>query len=139
MERSSRKWLRIRIALVAISALMWSVFGSETQGYFSGPPDWIVLAVLVGFPLLFVIAMFVLRSDKSWSAPSWRENPFDLSRPLEVMHLCGWCFVAGAAAMFATAVLRSPLEWDWLLPASMGAGVLAGVRVVSAPLMRSGT
>jgi hypothetical protein len=125
--------------MVVLSAIAWPLFRTEMQGDFSARPSWEVPTVLVGFAVFGAISMAVLRPDKDWSSLSWHDNPFDMSQPLQSLHLSGWCFMAGSATLLVLGVFRSPSDWAWVLPASLGVGFLAAVRVVSFAFGRRGT
>ncbi len=72
-------------------------------------------------------------------APNWRDNPLDISRPLEGFHLSAWSFLAGAVALLVFGLFQKPTDWAWVLPASLGVGLLIGVRLVAIPEHRRGT
>ena len=139
MGTTSQNWKAVRVALVLLSAPLWLFFRSEMQGDFSAPPRLHFPLVLFGFSLFGVIVLSVLRSDKEWVIPSWHANPFDMARPLEGLHLSAWGFIVGALALLLVGVLRAPIDWSWVLPGCVGVGLLAGIRVVSIPIHRSGT
>lgn len=108
------------------------------QDDFSSPPSWYFPLAIAGFAAFGVVFLSVLRSDQEWTTPSWRHNPLDTSRPLEGFHLAAWSFLAGALALLMAAALREPTDWAWVLPACIGIGFLAGVRLVSIPEHRHG-
>ena len=139
MESRSQTWLLVRIAFVLLSAPAWLAIRAQMQDDFSKPPTWYFPLVLVGFSAFAVIFLSILRSDKEWVAPSWRSSPLDLGRPLERFHLSAWSFLAGAIALLVMGFFREPTDWAWVLPASVGIGMLTGVRLVSIPEHRHGT
>jgi hypothetical protein len=139
MQEASQNWKSIRVALVVLSAPIWLFFRSEMQGELSTPPSWYFPLVLCGFTLFGVIFLSVLRPDKEWAAPSWHANPFDMTRPLEGLHASGWGSIAGALTLFVFGMLQAQTDWSWVLPGCFGAGLLAGIRVVSIPIHRRDT
>lgn len=139
MESRSRSWLAFRIATVLLSLPAWIVIRSQMQDDFSDPPSWYFPLLLTGFVAFGVVALCALRSDKEWAAPSWRNNPFDIARPLEGFHLSAWSFLGGALALFLSGLMREPIDWAWVLPGCMGVGILLGVHIASIPEDRHGT
>ena len=139
MESRSQTWLIIRIASLVLSAPLWLIFRAEMPGDFSVPPSWYFPLFLVGFSLFSVIFISVIRSDKEWVAPSWYDNPFDRSRPLQAFHLASWSFLVGSLFLLVVGLFREQPDWAWVLPACMGIGMLAGVRYVSIPKRGHGT
>jgi len=139
MESRSQTWLIVRVLFVALSAPAWLMARATMQDDFSAPPSWYFPLILVGFSLIGVIFLSVLRSDKEWAPPSWRANPLDVSRPLQGFHLAAWSLIVGSLALVAAGLFREQADWAWVLPACVGIGMLAGVRLVSIPKHRNGT
>ena len=139
MESRSQTWLIVRVALVALSAPSWLMIRATIEDDFSVPPSWYFPLFLAGFSLFGVVFLSVLRSDKEWGAPNWHDNPLDMTRPLQGLHLSAWSFIAGAFALLLFGLLQAPIDWAWVLPGCIGIGLLAGVRLVSIPEHRHGT
>jgi len=139
MDRLPLTWLQLRIALVVLSAPAWLAIRAAMQDDFSTPPSWHFPIILIGFSGFFVLFLSVLRADMEWVAPSWHHSPLDNHRPLEGLHLSACSFLAGALALLVVGILREPTDWAWVLPASVGLGLLVGVRLASIPEARNGT
>ena len=92
---------------------------------------------LIGFPLFGVIGWSTLDGGKDWSAPSWHATPFDNHQPLQGLHAGAWGFIAGAVTLVIAGQFETPVDWAWVLPGCIGAGILAGVRLVAIPPHRA--
>lgn len=138
MESRSQTWLLVRIVFVLLSMPAWLVIRAQMQDGFSRPPSWYFPLLITGFGAFAVVLPSVLRSDKEWVAPSWRNSLLSTGRPLEGFHLCAWSFLAGAFALLVVGLFREPTDWAWVLPGCIGIGILAGIRLVSVPEHRLG-
>lgn len=136
MDTPPRNWKAIRIALIALYAPLWLVVRAMMEDDFSSPPAWHVPLVLLGIPMCVVIVWSTLDDGKDWSAPSWHATPFDSHRPLQGLHAGAWGFIAGAVALLIAGLFKTPVDWAWVLPGCIGAGILAGMRVVAIPFHR---
>lgn len=119
--------------MIVLQAPLWLIVRASMQDDFPSPPAWHVPLALIGFSLFGVIGWSTLDSAKDWSAPSLRANPFDNHQPLQGLHAGAWGFLAGAVALFLVGLFKTPVDWAWVLPGCIGAGILAGVRVAAIP------
>jgi hypothetical protein len=133
MDTPPRNWKAIRIASIALHAPLWLIVRAMMEDDFSSPPEWHFPLVLIGFSMFGVIGWSTLDGGKDWSAPRWDVDPFDNHQPLQGLHMGAWGFIAGAVALLIAGQSETPVDWAWVLPGCIGAGILAGVRVVAIP------
>lgn len=127
-----KKWLYIRLGIVAASAAVSAFAGPATAH--SNPP--VGLRQLV-FGFLFGVAgMLVLmalqfinkRSPESWQRPSWYEKPFQFKQPLQFLHLGAWLLITSSLVTASMTWHEHPeFTLDALMPLVIGIGMMLGV------------
>jgi len=127
-----KKWLYIRLGIVAASAAFSALAGPVTAH--SDPP--VGLRQLV-FGFLFGIAgMLVLlalqflnkRSPESWQRPTWHEKPFQFKQPLQFLHLGAWILIMSSLVTASMTWHNYPeFTLDALMPLVIGIGMMLGV------------
>lgn len=91
------KWVYVRLALVLFVGINSFFVSPDTQ---ASPRmslvDVIAIFVISPFALVAVIGFqaFNPRSAKNWTRPSWNENPFSFSNPLQFFHLGAYVFLS---------------------------------------------
>ena len=135
-------WFKIRLALIAIgfAAGMFLPWNETATAFGEMPREMLVLVLILsvgGVLLSPIILLFVIGiqstnpfSDRRWTRPAHRSNPFRFGNPLLFFHFAA--YFTGAQAL---GVLVSALWWG-PYAAAMGAlgiagaaGILLGVRL----------
>ncbi|HVM48374.1 MAG TPA: hypothetical protein VMU04_10120 [Candidatus Acidoferrum sp.] len=130
----AKKWLWVRIGIVALGALS-GIEMTSADAVAKSNIDWLACAVLLGAVPLMLLAVigFQARNPSSaptWRRPSWCINPFLPSEPLQFFHLAAFAFMAGGFVGVATLPFRgvsaAPLAASLL---SVGAGAWLGIHL----------
>jgi len=119
------------ILLVAVGAL----FAPLVPG--ARPPiGWTALLVIFGacclsMPIILGLQRVNRRTNKSWSRPSWSGNPLSLRNPVQFFYFAAVLSIAQAVVvLFRIALTSTAFYVEALVPLAMGAGILAGIKLV---------
>lgn len=127
-------WLYIRLVLISASVLL-SIAGGPLHAHAQPPITLSMLAIPFIFGIIFlqfvsVIRFFDKSSEKYWTRPSWHQNPFNFSQPLQFFHFGGWWMLMTS---IPTAVLTlsqvNQYILDSLMPVFFGLGIIIGTQL----------
>ncbi len=130
---SAKKWLWVRVGIVALGGLSGIEVTSPATVAESNV-DWLACAILLGASPLMLLAVIALQACNpaapSWRRPSWHISPFLTTEPLQFFHLAAFTFIAGGLVGVATLPFRgisaAPLAVALL---SVGAGAWLGIHL----------
>lgn len=128
------KWLFLRVALVAGSAILFILQGPVSE---HATPPINACDLLIGlffgiFGLQFVLAIQFMNKKyaESWEPPSWSENPFQTKQPIQFFHLGAWVCLGSSVVSVLQTWFNSPkFILDALMPLFIGVGLWIGVHL----------
>jgi hypothetical protein len=137
MSQSRSFWLLVRICWVALGIFQSGWFlRALASDDFSRPS----LTFLFEISAIVAIALFVLLgiqaarrreiTESKWLRPSWLENPFRYDQPILLFDAGSYYFLALALGCAFLGLSKTPTNWAWELPLSIGCGLWVGVRLV---------
>jgi len=128
------KWTVVRGGLIVVGVAL-ALWRGPTSDHATPPIDGtaLILAFVGGvLGLQFLLAFQALNKKSSavWRRPSWKENPFSLTQPVQFFHLAGWFFLVPPLVTVALTWLNKPeYVLDALMPFCVGIGILCGVQL----------
>lgn len=128
------RWLWTRLIALGVVALASPFLYNDIHAEFENQtPSWGFIAAMLGFGVAAVLFPLAIQTsttvaDEAWSKPSWRANPFDWRQPVQSFHFGGWLFVVLGISTAIYALAIASRNFMFVLPLSVGVGVLLGVK-----------